>query len=160
MSFVDLKSGSPETRQGVLTLNAENVVETAPLDPERLDWMLRHSALALARPDGRAFVICFGPGAPYDSQNYTWFSNRYDDFLYVDRIVVGRELRGAGVGRALYRSVLADAEARAVPVVCEINKVPPNPGSDAFHAALGFSVIGEAETAPGRRVRYLSRATG
>lgn len=157
MTFVDLKSAGHGTKDGVLALNAENVAATAPLDAPRLDWLLEHADLALARPDGRAFVICFSPGTPYDSSNYMWFSKRYDDFLYVDRIVVGAELRGAGTGRALYAEVFGAAAARAVPVLAEINKVPPNPGSDAFHSAMGFHEVGEAETAPGRRVRYVCR---
>jgi predicted GNAT superfamily acetyltransferase len=43
-------------------------------------------------------------------------------------------------------------------VVCEVNQNPPNPASDAFHAALGFAEVGSASVYDGSRtVRYLSR---
>ncbi|MEM8959541.1 MAG: GNAT family N-acetyltransferase [Pseudomonadota bacterium] len=160
MDLIDLAFADPPLRDGIVALNAENVVATSPLDRGRLDWILSHASFSRARSDGRAFVICYGPGATYDSANYAWFSDRYEDFLYVDRIVVGDELRGAGVGRALYGAVLAQAQAQAqgVPVLCEINLDPPNPGSDAFHAALGFTEVGRAETTPGKRVRFMHRA--
>jgi predicted GNAT superfamily acetyltransferase len=34
---------------------------------------------------------------------------------------------------------------------------PPNPVSDAFHRALGFTEIGRAALANGKTVRYLER---
>jgi hypothetical protein len=55
------------------------------------------------------------------------------------------------------------AEARAAGherVVCEINFDPPNPGSDAFHAKLGFSEIGRATLANCKSLRYLERLIG
>ena len=35
--------------------------------------------------------------------------------------------------------------------------MPPNPGSDAFHAALGFVEAGQAEHPDGKVVRYLCK---
>jgi hypothetical protein len=75
----------------------------------------------------------------------------------MDRIVVAPGLRGTGVGRALSERVFAGAEARGVPVPWEVNRRPPDPGSEAFHAALGFAEIGRALPAPGKEVRYLVR---
>jgi uncharacterized protein len=44
-------------------------------------------------------------------------------------------------------------------VVCEVNISPPNPASDAFHAALGFAEVGSASVyGESKTVRYLSRA--
>jgi predicted GNAT superfamily acetyltransferase len=43
-------------------------------------------------------------------------------------------------------------------IVCEVNLDPPNPASDAFHAALGFAEVGTAVIDNGdKTVRYLSR---
>ncbi len=42
-------------------------------------------------------------------------------------------------------------------VVCEVNADPPNPASDAFHAALGFVEVGSAPLASGKTVRYFQR---
>jgi predicted GNAT superfamily acetyltransferase len=43
-------------------------------------------------------------------------------------------------------------------IACEVNVDPPNPTSDAFHAALGFVEIGCASIHDGSKsVRYLER---
>ena len=38
----------------------------------------------------RGFVLCLLPDTRYGSLNYAWFNQRYDSFLYVDRIAVDR----------------------------------------------------------------------
>jgi hypothetical protein len=68
--------------------------------------------------------------------------------------------RGRGSARRLYRDLFQHAaEAGHERVVCEVNSNPPNPASDAFHAALGFVEVGTASVYDGSRtVRYLSHA--
>lgn len=63
------------------------------------------------------------------------------------------------LARRLYGEVFNQA-ARAGHdcVCCEVNCHPPNPQSDAFHAALGFTQIGAGSTHGGAKiVRYLMR---
>lgn len=83
-------------------------------------------------PAGRlaGFVLVLGPGASYSSPNYRWFAQRYDDFRYVDRIVVSVAAHRSGLGRRLYREVFDHARERGAPVVTvEVNVDPPNPVS-------------------------------
>ena len=40
-------------------------------------------------------------------------------------------------------------------IVCEVNVVPPNPGSLAFHKTLGFSKVGQLSVHDGREVVLL-----
>lgn len=105
------------------------------------------------------FVIGMRPGSDYASENYRFFSQRSADFLYIDRIVIDSQHRGAGTGRALYEAVfdLAKKE-RAAQVNCEVNILPPNPESLAFHARLGFDCIGEQATKNGSVVVALLAA--
>ena len=43
-------------------------------------------------------------------------------------------------------------------VTCEVNADPPNPASDAFHAALGFAEVGDAVIHGGEKsVRYYAK---
>jgi predicted GNAT superfamily acetyltransferase len=42
-------------------------------------------------------------------------------------------------------------------VGCEVNVVPPNPASDAFHASLGFEEAAVRRLESGKTVRYLER---
>ena len=46
-------------------------------------------------------------------------------------------------------------------LVCEVNCEPPNPASDAFHAAVGFTEVARAAIHRGSKVvRYLARSIG
>jgi predicted GNAT superfamily acetyltransferase len=106
-----------------------------------------------------AFLLALDHTATYDSPNYAWLRARYDRFVYVDRIVVASSARGRGVARLLYEDLFRETKTAGFGLtVCEVNCVPPNPGSDAFHAALGFTEVGRADLPErNKTVRYLAR---
>lgn len=141
---------TPADLPAVRELNDAAVPAVPPTTVPELAQLVAHAALALVEDRGagpEAFLVAVAPGADYDSENYRWFEAQGVPHLYIDRIVVGESLRGAGVGRALYGAV--DARARelgAQRVTCEVNLVPPNPESLAFHARMGFERAGEQWT--------------
>jgi predicted GNAT superfamily acetyltransferase len=160
MQEIDLKTAGAEARAGVLRLNAAVEEKTSVLDAAGLDRLLAASAFAPAILDDAgqvlAFLIGFVPGADYASPNYRWFCDRLARFAYVDRVVVAEAARGRGLARQLYDRFAAFAVTDGLgPVVCEVNLDPPNPGSDAFHAAMGFVEMGRGAPSPGKVVRYL-----
>lgn len=129
----------------VLDLNRRNVELLAPLDGPRLDrlrgWSARADVIELAgEPAG--FVLTFGPGTAYDSENYRWFSQRFDRFCYLDRIVIDDRFRRGGLGRAAYDELEADAAAHGR-MVLEVNVVPPNEPSLRFHRSRGYVDLAE-----------------
>ncbi len=140
----------------VLALSALHEAETSVLDRAKLSAMLGaafHSAAAAGGGDG--YLIAFDQDGDYDSVNFLWFRDRYARFVYVDRIVVADHARGQGLARRFYEDMFARArEAGHDRVVCEINLDPPNPGSMAFHAAMGFAAVGQTTLANGKTVSY------
>lgn len=124
-----------------------------PITPhDELAELIRLSTVRLVVDDGEVggFVLAMAPGLDYASENYRWFSARSQDWLYVDRIVLAPRLQGQGIGPRLYDAVIAAArEAGYGEVTCEVNLRPPNPGSLAFHARLGFREVGRQETKGG-----------
>jgi hypothetical protein len=145
----------------LLALNNAHAQELSWLEPERLADLVGKAFLALRIGTVDAFLLAFDESADYDSPNFLWFRARYARFVYVDRVVVAPASRGRGYARRLYEN-LFDAASRTgrARIVCEVNSVPPNPLSDAFHAALGFSEVGRAAIHDGSKtVRYLLRAT-
>lgn len=131
----------------VLALNQASVRELSPLDEERLGFILglAHRSL-VAEDDGRvtAFAIAVAPGTSYDSANYRWFSERYERFLYLDRIAVGEPHRRRRLGALLYDAM----EEAAVPfgrMACDVNVKPRNEASLAFHGARGYRDLGLLE---------------
>jgi len=142
----------------LLALNNAHARELSWLEPERLQHLVEQAFLARRIGDLDAFLLAFDQDAQYDSPNFLWFCARYPRFVYVDRIVVASSARGRGCARRLYRDLFEYAvRAGHERVVCEVNISPPNPASDAFHAALGFVEVGTAGVYDGSRtVRYLS----
>jgi predicted GNAT superfamily acetyltransferase len=151
----------PSDYDWVAALGTANEVETGPIGGAWLEAMSREWFMGAAAGENEAFAIIFDQTANYTSPNFHWFRERYPRFVYVDRIVVSESARGKGLARALYEHVFAEARAAGHErVVCEINFDPPNPGSDAFHAKLGFSEMGRATLANCKSVRYLERLIG
>jgi uncharacterized protein len=143
----------------ILALNNEHATELSWLDAGRLASLLKAAFYARRIGDADAFLIAFDERATYDSPNYLWFRRHYPRFVYVDRIAVAPPLRGRGYARRLYADLFDHARrAGHDTIVCEVNSNPPNPGSDAFHAGLGFTEVGRATIYQGSRtVRYLAR---
>ena len=91
------------------------------------------------------------PGQSYQSLNYRWFSERYENFVYIDRIAVAPAYKGRGIGRALYADVESLAATTAPILTCEVNLVPSNADSMAFHTKLGFAEVGQQVTEGGKK---------
>ena len=143
----------------LLELNNAHAQELSWLEHEQLERLIEQAFLARRIGNVDAFLLALDQDADYGSPNFQWFRTRYPRFVYVDRIVVTPSARGRGCARRLYRDLFDHAIAAGHgQVFCEVNKRPPNPASDAFHAASGFVEVGTASVHGGSRtVRYLSR---
>jgi hypothetical protein len=149
---------SPAHETAILALNNAHAVELSWLDAKRLGHLLAQAFHARHIGVVDAFLLAFDEAADYDSPNFLWFRDRYPRFVYVDRIVVAAAARGRGLARRLYADLFDHARcAGHTLIVCEVNSDPPNPASDAFHAALGFTEVGDACLHGGSKtVRYLA----
>ena len=144
------------TIDDILALNALHEEATSPLDRAGLEAMLATAFWWEAPgepPD--ALLIAFDQTADYESPNFAWFKPRHQRFVYVDRIIVAAGAQGRGLARQLYERLEEKArQAGHDRIVCEINLQPANPGSIAFHDALGFAEVGQARLANGKLVSY------
>ncbi|WP_394891218.1 GNAT family N-acetyltransferase [Mesorhizobium sp. AaZ16] len=151
---------SPASQAAILALNNAHAAELSWLELAELSRLLDEAFHARRIGEVDAFLLAFDQDARYDSPNFEWFRARYPRFVYVDRVVVAEHARGRGHARRLYAD-LFDHAARSGHdlVTCEVNEDPPNPASDAFHAALGFAVAGQALIHDGSKsVRYFTRS--
>ena len=144
-----------------LELNNANAPAVGEIDRAQLEFLIEHSlySFAIGTDTLHAFCITFAPGAPYTSVNYQWFSRKYSDFVYLDRIVVSETMRNNTLGAKLYVAVeqrmLKD---RCAPILtCEVNLNPPNPGSIRFHHRIGFREVGQQDSKPGLTVSMLAK---
>lgn len=130
----------------VVVLNAGEVRHTSAMDLDRVFYLDNLSAYhRLAEYDGTAaaFLLVIKDHASYQNENFNWFAARYEQFLYIDRIVVGGNFQGKGIGSRLYRDLFKYAcEQKIALIACEINIIPPNRRSLDFHARHGFKEVG------------------
>jgi hypothetical protein len=117
------------------------------MDAVRLEALAKAASyLRVMDEDGAiaAFLMAFRKGDAYDGTNFAWFGERFDDFLYVDRVVVAPAFRGRKLADIFYDDLDAFARAcGASRIACEVNAEPPNPVSLRFHQRRGFCEVGQ-----------------
>jgi predicted GNAT superfamily acetyltransferase len=157
-----IRNATPEDHAWMLALNARHETETGPLDTAELARLSAAAFAMLAAGDSDGFLMALDEGANDPGPNWRWFAARHPRFVYIDRVIVAPESRGRGVARSLYAALAEKArEAGHDRLLCEVNTDPPNPGSFAFHQALGFVQVGAQLLAARRKtVAYLERRIG
>lgn len=144
----------------ILALNAESVHFLSPMDEALLAKFAKAASyLRVIEEDGAvaAFLLAFRKGDAYAGVNFAWFTARYDDFLYVDRVVVAPQFRGRKLADLFYDDLETFACARGISrITCEVNAEPPNPVSLRFHERRGFREVGQVPYA-GKTVAMLTR---
>jgi predicted GNAT superfamily acetyltransferase len=143
----------------VVALNKELEWAAAPMDAERLTMLRKQAELAVVVDDVEgpaAFAITLGPGTSYDSVNYLWFCGRFEQFLYLDRIMVAEHARRRGIGSLIYDAMEEHARAFGR-MVCEVNSEPPNEPSLAFHLGRGYQERGHQRMPDGHEVVLLEK---
>ncbi len=143
-------------------INEANAPDVGSVDRERLAFLVEQSAVALVvEDDGEVagFCLVLPLGAPYDSVNYRWFSERYDDVWYLDRVAFDARFQRRGLGSLLYDHVellIADRPDISA-LALEVNVDPPNDPSLAFHTKRGFAVVGRQDTPYGIAVSMMRK---
>ncbi len=146
----------------ILEINQANVPSVGSVDADRMARLLDLSPIALAAELDAAvvgFCLVMPSNIDYDSVNYRWFTERYDDFMYLDRVAFDTSAQGRGLGTELYAAVhehLRDHHAVSH-LALEVNVDPPNEGSLRFHARQGFIEVGQQDTPYGIRVSMQMR---
>ena len=98
----------------------------------------------------------------YESANLRWFEDYVArtgrDLIYVDRIALAAAARGQRLGEQLYQAAFEHFAGRDE-MGCEVNTIPPNPGSHRFHQRLGFKEVGTRSYQDGAKaVAFYARA--
>jgi len=129
----------------ILHLNKESVHFLSPMDSSRFSQLKKLCSLLIVAENSGAvngFLMGFTTGTHYDSPNYQWFLRNIKDFLYIDRVVVSKKVRGFGIGSLLYSEAKKWANSNSLSTMAaEINIQPPNEPSLLFHKKWGFKEL-------------------
>ena len=156
-----LSAITPADYEPLLALNNRYKNETSLLDAEQWQQLIEQTSFARQFEPHLGFLLCVSSSKNFSNTNFLWFKERYQSFMYVDRIVVSEAAQGTGAGRALYETLFDYArDTGHTSITCEVNKYPPNPGSDAFHERMGFEAVATValtnpESKKEKTVRYM-----
>jgi len=147
----------------VLAINNANTPGVSELTLSELETDIKNClhALAIDNEHGEvcAFCITFAPDAPDAGANHRWFADRFESFVYLDRIAIDPTYQNLGLGVLLYQSVeqqMIDSAQHSL-LCCEVNLEPPNPGSLRFHHRIGFTEVGQHSPQQDYLVSMLSK---
>ena len=138
----------------VLNLNQRNTPAVSNSSFEIMSYFLKVSEYfkiltVYEKPIG--FLIALMPDKDYHSQNYRWFNNKYNSFIYIDRIVISEEYQRRGYGKLFYSELHHFSKGRVSKLACEVNTRPINQQSIKFHERFGFYEVGTQETENGKK---------
>ena len=145
MNEIEIRPANVKDFPTIVNLNLAAIKATAEMDLAHLKnlhhWSEYHK-VATYKNQVVAFLLVIPPGKSYPSQNYQWFNDQYDSFLYVDRIVVDEHYIGMKIGTALYHDLFSVARKLGVKnITCEYNIKPLNTTSKIFHQRHGFKEV-------------------
>ena len=127
-------------------INQANIPEVGDIPTieefKALTSMSSHVIVVKKGEETAGFIILMREKEKYRSLNYKFFTSNYDEFLYVDRVAVKNGFRRQGLGKMIYDEVFKLAAEINTDVCCEVNTLPRNDASLAFHAEFGFQEVG------------------
>ena len=100
-----IKSVTDSDLDFVLSLNQKSLSAVSHSNLEKMKHFLNISSYFKIMhindiPVG--FIIGLLPGKDYTSENYVWINERYNSFVYVDRIIIEKTYRNSGLGFYVY----------------------------------------------------------
>ena len=160
--MISIRAYTPADLPALHAINEQGVPGVSRETIESLGkWVSLSECLVAVDDAGRptGFLNLVPPGTPaYTSPNLRWFEARGGNVNYVDRIAIDASARGQRMGESLYEAAFTACTGRYEAIGCEVNRVPPNPGSLRFHKRLGFEEVGSQAFVPGEKeVIYLER---
>ena len=127
-------------------INQANIPEVGDIPTieefKSLTKMSSHVIVVNKGKETAGFIILMREKEEYHSLNYKFFKANYDEFLYVDRVAIKDGFRRQGLGKMIYEEVFRLATEINTDVCCEVNTLPRNDASLAFHAEFGFQEVG------------------
>jgi len=131
----------------IYSINQDNVPEVGSIESmEKMQELISISSyhsLLLENDELIGFSICFREACPYWSENFKYFQNKLDGFLYIDRIAIHHEHRRKGHAKRMYEDIFHFASHDNLITTAEVNTKPMNHGSLCFHENMGFLEVGK-----------------
>lgn len=148
-------SGSPASVMQCWRLNQLASAQALQLPKGEFALLADASALHLQEQRGSVLAgFLFGMPSSHPQPHFSqqWFLTRFEDLLYLERIVVAPSLQRTGIGSALLaRAVDWSLAAGLQGLCCQVHDRPRNSAAHAFVLASGFTAL-ESVMLPSREI--------
>lgn len=162
MENIIIRRAEPKDYDRILELNEELVHFLSPLTREKLKSIISQSEIAdVVEMEGsvEGFILALREGKEYSSVNYQWFDKHYEEFIYIDRLVISPSMQAKGIGKMVYKRVFEQGKNTNISyITAEIDIEPANPNSIIFHEKFGFKEVARQEINKGEKTVSLQVA--
>jgi hypothetical protein len=130
----------------VRLINEKAIPAVNTVSSVEFHWFFERSIYFKVAVDNKetvvGFLLVLPSGLNYESLNYKWFSKKYSDFAYIDRIAVKEDFKGLGIGKSLYTDLEKSVAQSIKLIACEFNLNPENIVSKKLHEGLNYKKVG------------------
>ena len=143
--IIQIRGVTSDNFPEILKLNQHAVPQVSPVGMDALRWFEQKAAyFRVADADGNlaGLLIAVAHDSGYPSKYFNWFCDRYNRFLYIDRVIVAEWARGKRVAWRLFEDVERFASEHSYPLASDVYSHPPNEISLPFHNKYGFQRVG------------------
>ena len=144
--------------KSILSLNQDSIPAVSSSNLEMMRHFLAISDyFKVCKVNGISigFLIALLPEKDYNSEHYQWFNDKYDSFIYVDRIIFNKSYQNQGYGTVFYDDLINSIKNKSLDIACEINTKPYNKQSIKFHKKYGFKEVGRKDINIEKSVIYM-----
>lgn len=139
----------------LIRINELSIPAVNSITEAKFEWFYNNSLyFRLIKSSGDeiyGFLLALNPALDYESINYKWFQNRYDQFAYIDRVAILKKYKRNGLGKKLYSDLEQTIKDNYKMITCEYNLKPMNLESEKFHLAIDYERVGSLVTENGAK---------
>ena len=153
-----IEQATKDDLEFILSLNEDSMPAVSSSNLEMMKHFLVISDyFKVCKVNGEpiGFLIALLPAKDYNSEHYQWFNDKYDSFIYVDRIIFNKSYQKQGYGTILYNDLINSIKNKSLDIACEINLKPYNEQSIKFHDKYGFKEVGRKDVNIEKSVIYM-----
>jgi len=115
----------PDDLPEILRINVESSPGVTRLTVRGIAGLVTEATLAWVAVTDRdiaGYLIAFLGSASYGGEEFAWFKQRTQNFVYVDQVALARSYRGRGIGSVLYSELERwGSRQQCESLSCEVN---------------------------------------
>ena len=153
-----IEKATEDDLKAILSLNQDSIPAVSSSNLEMMElFLITCDYFKVYKINGKiiGFLNALLPLKDYKSEHYKWFNDRYESFIYVDRIIFNKSYQNQGYGSAFYDDLINSIKNTSLDIACEINAKPYNKISINFHNKYGFNEVGRKDINIDKSVMYM-----